>query len=101
MTDSGSPPANAGRIGLIMTVLAWVLVLGLLGAFFSGWMDTLDNPNREVRTEIRADGVREVTLEQNRAGHYVADGTINDHPVTFLLDTGATSVSVPRRKVTG
>ena len=97
MTDSGAPPANAGRIGLVMTVLAWVLVLGLLGAFFSGWMDELNNPNQQVRSELRADGVREVVLEQNRAGHYVANGAINEQPVTFLLDTGATSVSVPAR----
>lgn len=78
-----------------MTVLAWIVVLGLLGAFFSGWMEKLNNPNQQVRTELRADGVREVVLRQNRAGHYVATGAINSHPVTFLLDTGATSVSVP------
>lgn len=95
MTDSGPPTHNAGRVGLVMTVAAWVLVLGLLAAFFSGWMDALNNPNQQVRSELRSDGVREVTLEQNRAGHYVANGTINDQSVTFLLDTGATSVSVP------
>ena len=78
-----------------MTVLAWIVVLGLLSAFFSGWMEKLDNPNQQVRTELAADGVREVVLRQNRAGHYVATGAINGHPVTFLLDTGATSVSVP------
>jgi aspartyl protease family protein len=78
-----------------MTVLAWVLVLGLLGAFFSGWMEKLNNPNQQVRTQLSRDGAREVVLAQNRAGHYVANGTINGQPVTFLLDTGATSVSVP------
>ena len=78
-----------------MTVLAWLVVLGLLSAFFSGWLEKLNNPNQQVRAELRADGVREVVLRQNRAGHYVANGAINGHPVTFLLDTGATSVSVP------
>ncbi len=78
-----------------MTVLAWIVLLGLLAAFFGGWMEKLNNPNQQVRTEVRADGVREVVLRQNRAGHYVATGAINGHRVTFLLDTGATSVSVP------
>jgi len=78
-----------------MTVLAWIVVLGLLSAFFGGWMEKLNNPNQKVQTEVRDDGVREVVLRQNRAGHYVANGTINGEPVTFLLDTGATSVSVP------
>jgi aspartyl protease family protein len=100
VTDSDKEAPNAGGVGAIMTILAWILVLGLLGAFFSGWMEKLNNPNQQVRTELHADGVREVVLRQNRAGHYVANGTINGHPVTFLLDTGATSVSVPARVAT-
>jgi aspartyl protease family protein len=95
VSDPEPIDANSGRIGAIMTVLAWILVMGLLGAFFSGWLEKLNNPNQQVRAELRADGVREVVLQQNRAGHYVASGAINGHPVTFLLDTGATSVSVP------
>jgi aspartyl protease family protein len=95
VNEPESNASNAGRVGALMTVLAWVVVLSLLGLFFSGWMDKLNNPNQQVRTQVSAEGVREVILEQNRAGHYVANGTINGHPVTFLLDTGATSVSVP------
>ncbi len=95
MTDPDTSPSDSDRIGVVMTVLAWLVVLGLVSAFFSGWLDKRDNPNQQVRSEISADGVREVVLRQNRAGHYVANGAINGHPVTFLLDTGATSVSVP------
>jgi aspartyl protease family protein len=40
-------------------------------------------------------GQSELALKRNRAGHYVAPGTINGRPVVFLLDTGATQVSVP------
>ena len=97
MTDEQTTTANSGRIGIVMTVLAWIVVLGLLSALFGGWMEHLNNPNQQVRTEVRADGVREVVLRQNRAGHYVATGAINGHKVTFLLDTGATSVSVPAK----
>jgi len=28
-------------------------------------------------------------------GHYVANGSINSQPVIFMLDTGATDVSIP------
>jgi len=31
----------------------------------------------------------------NRYGHYVFDGEINAKPVTFLVDTGATTTSIP------
>ena len=97
MSDPDSATPNAGRVGAIMTILAWILVLGLLSAFFGGWLEKLENPNQRVQTSVSADGVREVVLRQNRAGHYVANGAINGHRVTFLLDTGATSVSVPAR----
>jgi len=36
-------------------------------------------------------------LQRNRMGHYVARGSINGEPVTFLLDTGATSVALPMK----
>ena len=95
MTDFEPASSHTGRIGAVMTVLAWIVVLGLLSVFFSGWMEKRDNPNQQVRAGLSADGVREVVLRQNRAGHYVASGAINGQPVTFLLDTGATSVSLP------
>jgi len=95
VTNPDTPESNSGRIGVLMTVLAWILVLGLLSAFFSDWMGKRDNPNQQVRTQLSADGAREVVLRQNRAGHYVANGAINGQTVTFLVDTGATMVSVP------
>lgn len=36
-----------------------------------------------------------LTLLPDASGHYIADGTINDLPVEFLLDTGATLVTIP------
>lgn len=95
MNDLDTASPNSSRVGFVMTVLAWIVVLGLLSAFFGGWLEKRHNPNQQVHSEVRADGVREVVLRQNRAGHYIANGTINGHKVTFLLDTGATSVSVP------
>ena len=78
-----------------MFVAAWVLLLGILTVHFSGWFDAKDDPNRSVSGMTSKDGVREVRLFQSRAGHYVAKGRINGHPVRLVLDTGATSVSIP------
>ena len=75
-----------------MIVLAWLAALGLLWLGFDGWLERAHNPNRNLVVE---EGARELVLQRNRAGHYVAPGTINGQAVTFLVDTGATQVSVP------
>ncbi len=89
--EKGSPR----RLGFGMIVLAWLLILGILSAYFSGWLDTQRNPNQSIETLVTDGGAREVVLKQNRFGHYVASGRINGVKATFLLDTGATDVSVP------
>ncbi len=78
-----------------MTFAAWILVLGLLSLFFTRWDDQQENPNRDYSSRVADNGVREINLLRNRYGHYLASGKINGHDVVFLLDTGATSVSIP------
>jgi aspartyl protease family protein len=67
--------------------------MGSLTLFFNGFIQQRDNPNHALLELQTASG--EVVLERNRAGHYLAPGLINGQPVNFLLDTGATHVSVP------
>ena len=95
MRSSANRAGNASRFGAGMFVAAWVLLLGILTVHFSGWLDRKDDPNRSIAGTISEFGVREVRLFQNRVGHYVAKGKINGSPVRFVLDTGATTVSVP------
>jgi aspartyl protease family protein len=78
----------------------WLLALVALGGLtwlFDGLVEERVNPNREVSARVTSSGDTEVVLRQNHQGHYVASGTINGAPVVFLLDTGATDVSVPER----
>jgi len=82
-------------LGTWMITAAWLAVLGLLTLVFSGWMDKQHNPNQEISGAVRQDGAREVLLKRNRQGHYVATGAINGQETRYLLDTGATTVSVP------
>ncbi|EIK54403.1 aspartyl protease [Stutzerimonas stutzeri TS44] len=82
------------RAGRVMLVLAWAAGLFLATRFFADWEGQRANPNREPLSRIE-NGQIEVQLAGNRSGHFVADGRINDVPVTFLLDTGATDVAVP------
>jgi aspartyl protease family protein len=83
------------RIGKGMIFAAWIVVIGLLTLFFNSFLDNQHNPNQSFSTNYDENGVREVILQRNRNGHYVANGTINGQPVVFFLDTGATIVSIP------
>ena len=78
-----------------MTAGAWILVLAIASVWFDDWLSDRDNPNRRIHARALDDGTQEVVLVQNRGGHYISPGTINGVEVVFLLDTGATDVSVP------
>ena len=95
MNPGRSPPETARRFGMWMTAGAWVAVLVVASLVFGDWLAERENPNRRVDTDVDGGGVREVVLEQNRAGHYLATGEIDGTRVVFLLDTGATDISVP------
>ncbi|MBL1143131.1 MAG: TIGR02281 family clan AA aspartic protease [Proteobacteria bacterium] len=84
------------RIGNWMVVLGWILAMGLLSMYFSKYLDKQNNPNQNLA--FNQTGIdKEVELQRNRYGHYVANGTINNQPVVFMLDTGATSISIPEK----
>ncbi len=86
-------PTN--KMAKIFVWLAWIIALALLMFLFQDVLDKQYNPNTQPEVRLTEGGQAEVVLEQNRQGHYVTRGTINDAPVTFLLDTGATQVSIP------
>ncbi len=82
------------KIGQGMIYLAWFMFLALLTFGFKNYLEQQNNPNQTVSTKWNK-GIAEVRLKQNRYGHYLANGQINQIPVTFLLDTGATLISIP------
>jgi len=94
MTTENRQADHGQRLGKGMIVAAWLLLLLLLTWFFNDRLEAQRNPNQQLAT-VTTSGVPEVRLERNRFGHYVASGTINGHPVEFMLDTGATDVSIP------
>ena len=86
--------AEQTRIGRYMIVAMWVVGLGLGTLLVNRSLERQRNPNNQVVTTIDGDK-RSITLQRGRYGHYVVTGSINSAEVDFLVDTGATSVSVP------
>ena len=88
----------SSRTGMIMLAVAWIIVLVIFTGGFDYLFSKRKNPNQDVVTNeyYLANGLqKEIVLERNAYGHYVASGTINDNEVVFLLDTGATQIAIP------
>ena len=82
------------RLGHRFIIATWIALMVLVYFMFSNMLENDYNPNQQpVISENGA--VREIILKRNRYGHYVATGRINNTPVTFLLDTGASDISIP------
>ncbi|NOR20439.1 MAG: TIGR02281 family clan AA aspartic protease [Xanthomonadales bacterium] len=88
MTGYGQNPES--QIGRRML---WLAALGLLGGLFL-LFSMLEQKGGAV-ISIDAGGAAMIGLEPDRNGHYSVEGQINNQPVNFLVDTGATDVAIP------
>ncbi|TLU66744.1 TIGR02281 family clan AA aspartic protease [Thalassotalea litorea] len=86
---------DSQKFGKVMIWMAWIIGLLLMVWFFQSKLDADWNPNQKPQSRLNASGDEQVVLERNRYGHYVTAGTINQQNALFMLDTGATSVSIP------
>lgn len=76
------------RTARVMFLLVWaILFIGLFLFFY--YYGKSDNTGYVVNRG-------ELVLSANREGHYHIKGKINDYPVEFLVDTGATLVAIPQ-----
>jgi aspartyl protease family protein len=85
---------DTSKIGQGMFAIALILGIAMMTMFFGGVLEQQRNPNQNPESAMKAESV-EINLKRNRQGHYVVTGSINNRPVEFLLDTGATDVVVP------
>lgn len=79
-------------VARLFTHMTWIVILGLFYLLFQDELQERHNPNHDLAVVSTGEPV---VLQRNRQGHYVAPGEINGVPVTFLLDTGATDISIP------
>lgn len=71
------------------TALAiWIIISGVIYLYF----DARQKPTVAVASARLADG--EVVIPRSHDGHYYVRGAINGRPVDFMVDTGASTVSI-------
>ena len=71
------------------------------GSFEEKRQANRSNPNILPKSTEYSDGSAEVVLERNHGNAFVTRGKINGQVVEFLLDTGASQVSIPERVARG
>ncbi len=85
MSDDQNQYAKTGRS---MFLIAWAILFGLLFLFFYYYEKSDSVVFKATNSEF--------ILSADSEGHYRIKGQINDYPVLFLVDTGATLVAIPQ-----
>jgi len=85
--NDSNPESRMGRR------MIWLAALGLLGGLYV--LFSVIGQKSGTVISVDAGGAAMIVLEQDRNGHYQVEGLINNQPVNFLVDTGATDVAVP------
>lgn len=92
-------PHSTRKLGNAFTWLGWIIGIFMLVLVFNRILEHELNPNQSVQT-VRSGNYEEIVLQRNRSGHYIFNGLINGENVTFLVDTGATTTSIPAQLAT-
>ncbi|AMQ28270.1 TPA: retroviral-like aspartic protease family protein [Legionella pneumophila] len=76
------------RTGRLMFLFVWIIFFIGMFLFFYYY----DKPENTIFVASRT----EYVLSADNEGHYWIKGKINEYPVEFLVDTGATLVAIPQ-----
>ncbi len=82
-------PAQTVRRGALGILAFWLLVMAVLYFAF----DQMEKRKRVARMPTMSSS-GELVIERGRDGHFRLPGTVNGRPVQFLVDTGASLVTV-------
>jgi len=96
--DSDSQDPNeetdaASSIGGWMIVMLWVIVLGAGFYAAQSWLDKRDERRHGV--VVNNDGAPGLLLTSDIFGQYTVKGNANGQEAFFLIDTGASGISIP------
>ncbi len=76
--------------GLISVLIIWITVFVIVYLYFETRLDS------KVVVANASLEHGEVLIPRSRDGHYYVQGAINGYPVKFLVDTGASVVSISK-----
>lgn len=87
--DNNNTESESRRLGGIFLIIGWIMALSLVGFLINQSMYSTKPP-----TINETYGGTQITIYRGYDSHFRIPGAINDVQVTFLVDTGATSIAV-------
>lgn len=87
--DNNNTESTARRLGAIFLILGWITAIVLVALLIN---KTIFNTKPPTISETEAG--KQITLYSDYDSHFRVKGTVNGVPVTFLIDTGASSIAV-------
>jgi aspartyl protease family protein len=87
LSKIGNSPASSAVLkwGHVALVAFWLVVMGVLYVGMTYYM----KPKPMIVT-----AAGDLKIPRARDGHFYVEGTVNGRPITFLVDTGASSIFV-------
>jgi len=85
---------NSRRIAGVMITLLWLLVLGGGTWLAQGWLDARQAA-KAPEWSSDDQGQPTLILKADRYGQFAVDGSANEQKIHFLIDTGASGISIP------
>jgi aspartyl protease family protein len=89
MTDPTPNVAQTARRGALGIVVFWLALMGALYLAFDHF-----EQGRAAGNQPYANEQGELVIPRGRDGHFRVQGQVNGQAVTFLVDTGASTVTV-------
>jgi aspartyl protease family protein len=84
-THLGEKSVSPIKTGLIPMMIFWCVVMGLLYLLMSHYL-------KPKHAQVQANG--DLVIKRSQDGHFYTLGSVNGQEVKFVVDTGATLVSV-------
>lgn len=84
-TQLGARPISPTRTGLLPMMIFWCVVMGLLYLLMTHYL-------QPKQAQVLANG--DLVISRSQDGHFYTTGHINDQEAQFMVDTGASLVSV-------
>ncbi len=89
--DNNNTESNSRQLGAAFLVVGWIAFIALISMLIHHIYFSTQKP-----TISETDAGKQITIFSDYDSHFRIKGEINGIAVTFLIDTGATSVAIPK-----